>query len=709
MKLLRAEFQNFRMLRDLELEFSDDPKKKLTVIRAANESGKTTILHGLQWALYGDDALPRKGNDFRLHPIDWQVKEKNHVEIKATIEFELTNFHNISGTPHETRSRYRLIRSTFEKFDEYFSHHSSEVKLFELSEVGAKPIPEPESFINDELPPKLRDVFFTDGDQALTFIEADATQSDKRKRVKRAIRSLLALDIIDDAIKHINNSKIQVNRKVKGLGDDSELEKVTSKLEADENKREKLEINLKDVDQQFQVYEKECTRINSEIETALVKGDKEKLKQELHRVRSEIKRLDDLVESAEKNHSNLFCGQSIAISLLGPALNDAYRTLDQLNSQGKIPNITVPLLRNRLDVKMCICGETLEPKKLEDKKRRTYIEKLIVENENASEIEKVITDLYYSLKQLLAKDALWFQESTNVIDHWDYIQKQRDQKGREFRKLEIELDKLPNTDIKGLRVNLQKSKQQRDRFLYKKSAIETQLKRLGKVKIDLEERLKSLLRQKKKGEDILAERNVINDIVQVLENAYGRIADEELKKVSNQMNHVFIKMIGADPEQGAIIQRAEISPEFDINVYGPKDQKLNPDQDLNGASKRALTLAFILALTKVSEVEAPNVIDTPLGMTSGYVRRSILKTSIRESKQLILLLTHDEIKGCEDIIDEYTGTIYTLTNPSHYPIMLANDPGVPERKVLRCNCNHRSSCKLCERRLNPETDEEIVS
>ena len=49
MKLLRAEFQNFRLLRDLELEFSIDANSKLTVIRAANESGKTTILHALQW------------------------------------------------------------------------------------------------------------------------------------------------------------------------------------------------------------------------------------------------------------------------------------------------------------------------------------------------------------------------------------------------------------------------------------------------------------------------------------------------------------------------------------------------------------------------------------------------------------------------------------------------------------------------------------
>jgi DNA sulfur modification protein DndD len=201
---------------------------------------------------------------------------------------------------------------------------------------------------------------------------------------------------------------------------------------------------------------------------------------------------------------------------------------------------------------------------------------------------------------------------------------------------------------------------------------------------------------------------VAQDVIKVLETSYEKITNEELKKVSLLMNDIFLEMIGADPEQGAIIRRAEISREFDILVYGPNDRKLNPDRDLNGASRRALTLAFILALTKVSEVEAPNVIDTPLGMTSGYVKRAILRTAIRESAQLILFLTHDEIAGCEEIIDEAAGVIFTLTNPAHYPKMLVNDPGVHERKVLRCECDHRQVCNVCERRADASAVLEAV-
>ena len=103
------------------------------------------------------------------------------------------------------------------------------------------------------------------------------------------------------------------------------------------------------------------------------------------------------------------------------------------------------------------------------------------------------------------------------------------------------------------------------------------------------------------------------------------------------------------------------------------------------------------------------MIDTPLGMMSGYVKRSVLRTAIRESSQLILFLTRSEIADCEEIIAAEAGRVITLTNPGHYPRMLLNDPQVSERTLLRCECDHLQNCGLCERRLDVEELMEIVS
>jgi DNA sulfur modification protein DndD len=41
--------------------------------------------------------------------------------------------------------------------------------------------------------------------------------------------------------------------------------------------------------------------------------------------------------------------------------------------------------------------------------------------------------------------------------------------------------------------------------------------------------------------------------------------------------------------------------------------------------------------------------------------------------------------------------------------MLISDPGIKERKVLRCGCNHRQQCRTCERRLDDEIILELAS
>ena len=713
MKLLRAEFQNFRMLRDLELDFSSKADRNLTVIRAANESGKTTILHGLQWALYGDEALPGKGEGFRLHPIDWDASEGKRVAITATVEFELTTYRRTSGAIRETRRRYRLVRSAFEDVDSQARRSASIVKLLALNETGSSRIEAPDALITDELPPELREVFFTDGDRTLSFIEADVALSTKRQRVQRAIRSLLGLGVIDDAIKHVRKSASEVNKKAKQLGGGSELNTIATRLEAMEKDREKLEADLEDAKQQFGAFDERVDELDRKIASALQKGDKEKLRKDLDRARAQIRQLDTQLSAANKEHSALFRSRSIATDLLAPVLTGAFDKLEELHDQGKIPNTTIPVLQDRLEAEICICGETLEPGHPGGDKRRAHIQKLVDDSQRTDEIQEIITDLYYSARSLqgggVARSSVWLEEYRKVVERRDGIQALRDEAGRKFRALEKQLDSLPDTDIQGLRETRRQYKNQRDRYLSKQSAIDTQLTGLRRDCAEMEAERDRLLREQKKGARILAELDVTQDVMKVLQSAYEQITTQELQKVSELMNSVFLEMIGADPEQGAIIRRAEISREFDIIVYGPNERTLNPDRDLNGASRRALTLAFILALTKVSEVEAPNVIDTPLGMTSGFVKRSILRTAVRESAQLILFLTHDEIAGCDEIIDEAAGVVFTLTNPAHYPKMLVHNPRVVERKVLRCACDHRTECQRCQRRPDADVELDIAS
>jgi len=707
MKIIRAHFKDFRILRNLELDFSHSKDRSLTVIRAENESGKTTIMTALQWALYGDQALPNKGREFRLHPIDWDTKTSNRVTPQVDVEIEQTIRHRSNRGTVVSTQRYRIVRTAVEEIDgNSFKRSPSTVEMYALTDEGSDPLSHPDSRIAQFLPNELREVFFTDGDRALSFIEADASTSLKRKRVESAIRALLGLDIIESAIKHVGQAATDINRRVGKLDGSGDITVIAEKLERLENENDGYDTTIVDAEKARGEWEENYLQADNKLTEILKKGDRKELATRLERTRRDRKRLEDLKKGAAREHSLLLRSQSLAQELLAPKLKGAVEILDRLHDQREFPNQSLPVLEERLENQVCICGESLQSGDPDGDRRRSYIESLIQESRQADEIKKILTELFYSSKTLLTTESKkkWLQSYSEVFDKRQGIEQALHERGIEERDLEKQIDTLPETDISELRVQRKTAREEHQRWTRIAERARASRNNLESERLGLITERDRLLKTQNKGNRLLAELEVAQDIQGILERTLDRLKRDELEKVSSKMNELFLRIIGSDPEQTkiSIINGAEISPEFDIVVRGPEGRTLNPDRDLNGASRRALTIAFILALTNVSQVEAPNIIDTPLGMTSGHVKRSLLKCAIAESHQLILFLTPSEIEGCEDIIDEFAGTVLTLTNPAHYPVMLVNDPKVSERTVLRCECSHRQSCSLCLR-MKPET------
>ena len=709
MKLVHAEFTNFRLLRDLILEFSTDPERKLTVIRAENESGKTTIMTALQWALYGDAELPGGGRQrYRLHPIDWDRSEGDRVTIAVEVDFEIHETRRSrDGGTFQTTQTYRLIRSTHDTVqDDGWNPGPTTVQLFELTDKGIIEINPPEARIRKELPNELREVFFTDGDRTLSFIEGDVSASTKQTKVQNAIESLLGLRIIKDTQDHLKKTASEINKQARSEASQIDLQQTMDRITVLEDEVERLDGEIEDADSQFIHCDQEYADYRREIDDALRKGDQEQLRSRIAQINQQIDLVDKRQEEVKKKHSDLFKDITLSRDLIQETLAKAFAKLDELRHQGKIPNNTIPVLEERLSSPVCICGESLQGEGEGESKRRSHIQHLIEESREADQLQSLVTDLYFGSGLLKLNNSgpssTWDSKVQEVFQERDDLDRRRQQLGAESRATEVILDSLGNTDLQGLRDTAKYLQDQRDQFNAKRSRERAELDHVKKV---LENQIRArdqVLRRQVQGLQIIANLEVTSDIEAVLRNTYHRLTNEELMKVSMKMGEIFLEMIGADPQQRSIIRGATISQQFEITVYGAEDRPLNPDRDLNGASRRALALAFILALTKVSEIQAPNVIDTPLGMMSTFVKESVLRTTIRESSQLVLFLTRSEINGCEEVLDKEAGQVITLTNPAHFPIMLENDPQAKERNILTCGCNHREECSLCKRKLSTE-------
>ena len=211
MKIVAARIRNFKLLRAIDLAFGVERDLPLTVIRAENGSGKTSTLQALRWALYGKDVLD--DSQVRLSPADWP--DKMVCQVAVEIDFTHSAVSYVDGETMVSETAYMLKREVEEKPEGDRPNRAQErVSLYQRTSAGAEPIEAAESRLSQMLPKEMIDIFFTDGDAAMTFISPQLSDNAKRDKVKEAIRSLLGLDLLERVAKRVSAAQSAVNRSI---------------------------------------------------------------------------------------------------------------------------------------------------------------------------------------------------------------------------------------------------------------------------------------------------------------------------------------------------------------------------------------------------------------------------------------------------------------------------------------------------------------
>ena len=135
MRLQSAQIENFKLLENVNLDFSTDLKRPLTVIRAENGSGKTSTLHALRWAMWGKPGIPQG-----MALTSTEVPSGQPVTVQVRVDFTERDIY--SGE----EIQYRIIRSCTETRGEGDEYHRNpeRVRLIETTERGSRDIEEGE-------------------------------------------------------------------------------------------------------------------------------------------------------------------------------------------------------------------------------------------------------------------------------------------------------------------------------------------------------------------------------------------------------------------------------------------------------------------------------------------------------------------------------------------------------------------------------------
>lgn len=698
MKLLSVTYKNVRLLRDVRIDFSTDDEKKLTVIRAENGTGKTTAMTGLIWGLYGSKYITEK-----LYPLSLVEDGQTKIDIEVQIDFETEEAVSRQGKTLVNRKLYRLIRKCTETVSDdgkSFSRTNDIVSLFENGDNGFVPKVQSEidSIVERALPAHLKDIYFTDGDKALTFIESTVSGSEKRLRVQKAIESLLSMKDLEALIGNLASVKRNFLSQIdksdysqKLLDTEQEIHENEEWIGGSEQELKELLASQTDLGDKLK-------KIRNSIEEQLKLGNKEALSQEVKAIQKQIGSAENIQNNAIKSLCSLLNSPKISTSLIQEKLEPARKILEKMKARDNFPKQFIPVLNDILQRGKCLCGENLNDNSARAKDKLIYINDVIQESKEADLLNSRASNLYFAADQYSSTEKTWSSS-------YDTTTKNYFNAGSSLAALKLNLKKK-NEMIDEINDELLISLRDQEKILSsKQNELRNEITITGDEIVRLKEKNKELKVEADKYSSKLNKKNTAGGkhrlaeaLKKLFDSVFNEIKTTELKKVSTEMNRIFLLMIGADSgiDPKGMIRRAELSQDFDIKVYGPSEQPLNPDTELNGASRRAISLSFILALTKVSSVEATNIIDTPLGMTSGLVKSSILENLIAEGSQIVMFLTFDEIKGVETILDKFAGSSVTLSFSGHFPKMLKNKP-LEDGVTQICKCNHRQFCSICER------------
>ena len=705
MRLESAHIKNFKLLEEVDLTFSTDSQQPLTVVRAENGSGKTSILYALRWAMYGARGIP---TGMRLTAAATPPGRPVTVQVRA----EFTTTDPYSGD----EVRYRLIRSCEETpgEDDRFQRNPDQLRLLRRTSAGEEDIEDgKEGLIRKLLPLNLAYVFFTNGDDVQRFI-SNGQQADRERQraVHSAIRQLLGLDDVEATERHLSSIAKRLKRELADDGGEelqaanAALETIQERVAEDEEELDTIRERIVRVDDQSRADERELDGIRGI-------GDLDTIQARIRELEGDLSQLGTQEGGIRGQMKEMLQSERLSWRLIGPQLQQGLGILDDLADRKVIPGAAIEVLTDRLELGICICGEDLG----EGSERHQHVEDLIEQQrEVAPELQRLSTVWHlarnsYSVQ--LAAIAARRSFDDVAADLRQQYTGCRDAQRRKQADLDSEREKRTQIDAERVRTltdRIQQNVGKRSSFDRKYGEVEGRLQGLEEEARLAGERVRKAEAETTLNETIRLRSVIADDLLELAQGTLGSLKSDYVQRVSARMNELFLDIVGSDPDaEAAVFTGVTINDRFDIVIHTQGGKTLDADYELNGASQRALTLSFIWALMEVAGREAPRIIDTPLGMTSGAVKHRMVEllTSPADATglvaQVVLLMTRSEIRDIEDLLDERAGSVSTLSCSKDYPVDLVNEWGDGAPTVRSCACDHRQICSVCIRRKDDST------
>ena len=596
MKIKSIKLHNFmRYKGDNELLFSTDDEKNVTVVLGDNTFGKTTLAQAFRWGLYetlNDTSYTKKKDVVLLNnevAAEMKINQVKDVSVEIVVineegEVKFTrkaSFNRKSASINDISvKQLGITQLTMQRRKEGVwgdiinnSGSNIESKKYKAGCV--------QEAIDYMFPQSLSNYFFFDGER---WNDLKSITSD----IKNSVDTILGVSGLLEMKNHLKDNRISV------------VKKFREKLKGTSGEYERIQQEIKGLDESISEYEKAIFETQSAIETTertlestqKTLNDNRKVEDD----QKELKRLESDIEKYEKFKSDYYVDIVKGLSnsskyFASTLLPEFEELLNHVDLEGKdIPGVTVDTLDYLLELGECLCGTKLT----EDSEAYETILKL-----KKQVPPEMLGGAAGKLKTNL---EIWKNETADLVEvvkskaaDFDVAQSTIDDKILERDRLEKTIDR--KTNLGPVRLQNKQAKERLSSLKGKKSTYEIRLEQAKENKLSKESQLDAVAihdRQNAVVYRCLAYIEAMYDRASLLVDVRKHSTISDLNKIIGEN---FQRMFN-DREK-----YARLGADYKIHVFYHKvgDMPNYEEENLSNGETIAINFVFIVSILELAK------------------------------------------------------------------------------------------------------------
>ena len=653
MLIKSLKMQNFRQFKGTTaVDFSCDPNQNVTIILGDNTFGKTTLLQAFNWCFY-ETVMFDNNPDFLLN---LEMANGMMNGDSETVSVEICVIHNSIEYVVSRSQQYLCANNKVTGAKKCQAKVSYKQPDGQTESVRALEV---QNVIENILPKDLSTYFFFDTERVRSI--------STRKDVSDAVKGLLGLSIMDNAIKHIGTkgNKKTVLGKLYGAMDtdgDKRARDALDMIQSSEAKREAIKEQLETCVSQIKQYEARKGQLDDILRdnqtTAVLQKKKEDLERRLSAENSSLESTTALFfKEFSKGSLQLF-----AQPLLGRA-ND-FLAATKIDDKG-IRDLTAPTILELIKRGKCICGAEIcdgndayrhlmeelnfVPPESIGNTVRHYREKLLSFSKNADHIYDSLTSRYQEIYRSKARIQ---EREDELADISVQI------KGKEhMKRYEIEL-----VDVKK---RLRELNDKKERLIRDDAILKSDIERYKKV-------YDSLIAVSGKNKETMLLIQYAEEILDWLSSTYKEKEAFIRDELETKVNHIFEQMYHGH-------RRVSIDQRYQVTLLTTIEDKEVAAGESEG-SNRVKSFAFIAGLVALAKEKLiatageegfnlssepyPLVMDAPFSNADEIHTANISKVLPEIAEQVIMFVMQKDWRYAEPVMASRVGKQYSLKKHS---------------------------------------------